>query len=68
MIGKSLEDYWRTIGGSSKNQERNPPSPSGPRSLRFHRRSAFFPAALNAHSRAIFASVNAPTRRHIVEP
>lgn len=68
MIGKSLEDYWRTIGGSSKNQERNPPSPSSPRSLRFYRRSAPSLSALNAHSRAIFASVNAPTGRHIVEP
>ena len=46
-----------------ENQERNPAPTSSPRSMRFRRRSAPYPlAALNAHSRVIFASVNAPTR------
>ena len=69
MIGKSLEDYWRTIGGLLENLERNPSPTSRPRSLRFRRRSAPYPlASLNAHFRAVFASVNAPTMGHIVEP
>ena len=44
MIGKSLEDYWRTIGGLLENLERNPNPTSRPRSMRFRRRSAPYPS------------------------
>ena len=68
MIGKSLEDYWRTIGGLLENRERNPPLHLAPVSCDSVAGQPPILATLNAHSRAIFASVNAPARRHIVEP
>ena len=44
MIGKSLEDYWRTIGGLLENLERIPFPTSRPRYLRFSRRSDPYPS------------------------
>ena len=35
MIGKSLEDYWRTIGGLLENLARNPSPTSRPLYLLF---------------------------------
>ena len=76
MIGKSLEDYWRTIGGLLEDYWRiigepgkeSIPYLSSPLSAIQSQVRPLPIASLNAHSRVIFASVNAPTMGHIVEP
>ena len=65
IIGGLLEDYWRIIGEPGKESIPyfSSPLPAIPSQV-----SPLPLASLNAHSRVVFASVNAPTMGHIVEP
>ena len=65
IIGGLLEDYWRIIGEPEKESITYLSSPihAIPSQV-----SPLPLASLNAHSRVIFASVNVPTKGHIVEP
>ena len=63
--GGLLEDYWRIIGEPVKESI---PYLSSPFHAIPSQVSPLPIASLNAHSRVIFASVNAPIMGHIVEP